>query len=87
MPEPDSTQLNLRSNFARQRVSELARTTGMTATQVIEEALRAYLPPSDGTAPGRLVRKGPLLVRPRRGEPVSLKQANAALDDVRGERS
>jgi hypothetical protein len=63
-----SPQLNIRSAFARDRAAELARRTGMTTTQVVEEALRAYAPPApatndaDETLPPGLVRKGRLLV-------------------------
>jgi hypothetical protein len=76
-------QLNVRSTFARERARELAKLTGMTATQVVEEALRAYSPPGGASAPGRLVRRGPILVRPSNGETISLADAEAALNDVR----
>ncbi|SDC26645.1 hypothetical protein SAMN05444678_102133 [Sphingomonas sp. YR710] len=77
-----STQFNVRSSFARQRAHELARQTGMTATQIVEEALRAYVPPK--TAPvGRLVRRGSILVLPGSGRTITLEGANAALEAVR----
>jgi hypothetical protein len=79
-----ATQLNVRSSYARERAAALARATGMTTTQVVEEALRAYSPPV--TAPsGQLERRGPLLVRPG-GAKVTLAAANAALDASRDER-
>jgi hypothetical protein len=79
-----STQLNVRSAFARQRAAALARATGMTTTQIVEEALRAYAPPV-ASPPGKLVRRGALLVRPGGGR-VTLDEANAALDASRGDR-
>ena len=87
MARTEATQLNIRSRFARERAAMIARKTGMTTTQVVEEALRAYLPPSAVAVSARLVRKGAILVKPAGdGEPVSLESANAALDEVRVER-
>lgn len=83
MNRPDP-QLNIRSAYARQRAAALSQATGMTATQVVEEALRAYTPPV-ATAPGGLERRGPLLVRPG-GDTVSLAAANAAVDAARSDR-
>lgn len=62
----------------------LARATGMTTTQVVEEALRAYTPPV-AAPPGKLVRRGALLIRPG-GKAVTLEAANAALEASRDER-
>jgi hypothetical protein len=56
----------------------------MSTTQIVEEALRAYTPPV-ASVPGKLVRRGELLVRPG-GERVTLDEANAALDASRDER-
>lgn len=81
-PEP---QLNIRSAYARQRAAALAQATGMTATQVVEEALRAYTPPLALSVPDGLERRGPLLVRPG-GQTVSLAAANAAVDAARTDR-
>lgn len=78
-------QLNIRSHFARQRVAELARKTGMSATQIVEEALRAYAPPAD-VLPGGLVRKGALLVWTGGGRTITTEEALAAIEDVRNER-
>lgn len=64
----------------------LARKTGMTTTQVVEEALRAYLPPSANDVDARLVRKGGILVRPAGGKRVSLDEVNNAVDEMRAER-
>jgi hypothetical protein len=80
MSRANPVQFNVRSAFARTRAQELARLTGMTATQVVEDALRGYVPPGVPAAAGRLVRRGPLLVRRSRGAPVSLEDANTALD-------
>lgn len=79
-----ATQLNVRSPYARARAAALARATGMTTTQVVEEALRAYSPPI-ASPPGKLVRRGELLVRPGGGK-VTLEAANAALDASRADR-
>ncbi len=64
----------------------LAHKTGMTTTQVVEEALRAYLPPSSKGVPARLVRKGAILVKPANGKRVTPDEADAALEEVRLER-
>lgn len=83
MSRPDPIQFNVRSAFARSRAHELAKRTGMTATQVVEDALRGYVPPGDAEHNGRLVRKGPLLVRPAVGAHVTLEDANDALNAAR----
>lgn len=83
MSRAEQIQLNVRSAFARARAQELARLTGMTATQIVEDALRGYVPPGTASKVGKLVKRGPLLVRPSGGAKVSLEEANAALDAVR----
>ncbi len=83
MSRTDPVQFNVRSAFVRARVQELTKQTGMTATQVVEDALRGYVPPGAPARTGRLVRRGPLLVGPAEGPAVSLDEANAALDRVR----
>jgi hypothetical protein len=56
----------------------------MTATQVIEDALRGYVPPAGPKQVGALVRRGPVLVRPATdGRHASLAEANEALDAER----
>lgn len=80
MSRTDPVQFNVRSAFARARARELAKATGMTVTQVVEDALRGYVPPRAPAPTGALVRRGPLLVRPAQGARVSLEEANAALD-------
>ena len=86
MSRVDDTQLNVRSRFARERAAHLSKLTGMTATQVVEEALRTYMPPIHRDVPTRFVRKGAILVRPADGKRISLAQANAVLDEDRDER-
>ncbi len=83
MSRPDQIQFNVRSAFARSRARELARLTGMTVTQVVEEALRGYVPPGAAVKAGRLARRGPILVLPATSAGVTLAAANAALDAVR----
>ncbi|MDF0490378.1 type II toxin-antitoxin system VapB family antitoxin [Sphingomonas sp. H39-1-10] len=83
MSRADHVQLNVRSAFAHARAHELARRTGMTATQVVEDALRGYVPPGVAVTVGKLVLRGPILVRPAGGSSVSLEEANAALEAAR----
>jgi hypothetical protein len=83
MSRADPVQFNVRSAFARARAREVARLTGMTATQVVEDALRGYVPSGVSAEAGQLVRRGPILVRRSTGVPVSLEEANAALDQAR----
>jgi hypothetical protein len=83
MARTENAQLNVRSAYARKRTQELAKLTGMTATEVVEDALRGYVPPAPIVAAGKLVRRGAILVRPADGRKVSLKKANAALDASR----
>ncbi|AJR24394.1 MULTISPECIES: hypothetical protein [unclassified Sphingobium] len=83
MGRAENIQLNVRSAFARDRVRALAKLTGMTASEVIEDALRGYVPPGIPANTGKLVRRGALLVRPSSGKPVSLESANEALDRTR----
>lgn len=86
MARAHTIQLNVRSRFARERAHELARATGMTATQVVEDALRAYTPPGATKPVGRLVRRGKLLVMPATGRTISLEDINAAIEAARTER-
>lgn len=83
MGRVENIQLNVRSTFARDRVHALAKLTGMTASEVIEDALRGYVPPGIPANTGKLVRRGALLVRPSTGKSVSLESANEALDRTR----
>ena len=76
-------QFNVRSAFARTRAHELAKLTGMTATQVVEDALRSYVPPGAAVTVGRLVQRGPILVHPSEGGNITLVEAEAALNAVR----
>jgi hypothetical protein len=89
MSRRDKVQLNIRSAFARARAHEIARRTGMTATEVIEDALRGYVPAAGPKQKvGALVRRGPVLVRPASGgRRVSLAEANGALDATRDRQS
>lgn len=83
MSRTNNVQFNVRSSFARQRAHELAKLTGMTATQVVEDALRGYVPPGVEHKAGRLVRRGSILVRPAHGAKVTFAEAEAALNAVR----
>lgn len=86
MSRVDDTQLNVRSRFARDRAAFLSKQTGMTATQVVEEALRLYVAPIHRDVPTKFIRKAGVLVRPAEGERISLDQANAVLEEDRNER-
>lgn len=83
MSRTDHIQFNVRSAFARSRAHELAKLTGMTVTQVVEDALRGYVPPGTKLKAGRLVQRGPILVRPADGGRITQAQADAALNEVR----
>jgi len=82
MARAERIQFNIRSAFARRRARELARETGMTASQVVEEALRAYAP-APQAPPGALIRKGRLLVLPAGERRISQEEADEALTAVR----
>ena len=86
MGREEKIQLNVRSAFARDRVQALSKLTGMTASEVVEDALRGYVPPGIPANTGKLVRRGALLVRPSTGKPISLEIANEALDPSREHR-
>ncbi len=79
-------QLNIRSQFARERAAGLAKATGMTVTQVVEEALRAYQPPALPAPFGSLQRAGRILVMKSAGPMVSSADVDQTIDDIRNER-
>lgn len=83
MSRADHVQFNVRSAFARARAHELAKLTGKTATQIVEDALRGYVPPGSAETVGRLVQRGPLLVKPAGSKRISAAEADAALDAMR----
>lgn len=83
MARTDSVQFNIRSKFARDRAKQIARETGMTTTQVIEDAMRGYVPPAEPQPVGRLVRKGRLFVMPPSGATISHEEAEAAIEASR----
>ncbi|HWK47808.1 MAG TPA: hypothetical protein VNT30_24000 [Stellaceae bacterium] len=83
MSRTDPVQFNVRSAFARSRAHDLAQRTGMTVTQVVEEALRGYVPPGAAIKVGRLAQRGLILVLPAKESSISLAEANAALNEVR----
>ena len=84
MPRADNAQLNIRSAYACNRAREIARRTGMTATEVVEDALRGYVPPAASEPVYGLVRRGPVLVKPAQGRRVTQDEADQALEAVRG---
>ena len=84
MPRMDNAQLNIRSAYARTTARDLARRTGMTTTEVIEDALRGYVPLAVPQPIHGLVRRGPLLIMPANGRHVTQDAADQALAAVRG---
>lgn len=83
MPRADNAQLNIRSAYARNRAREIARRTGMTTTEIVEDALRGYVPPVASEPVDGLVRHGRILVKPAQGRHVTQDEADQALDAVR----
>ena len=84
MPRADNTQLNIRSAYARTRAREIARRTGMTTTEIVEDALRGYVPPCASESVNGLVRRGRVLVKPAQGRHVTQDEVDQALEVVRG---
>lgn len=85
MRRRNNAQLNIRSDYARERVDQLVRETGKTARQVVEEAVRAYhpAPPAakdDGNVPEGMIRKGRLLVWVGSARPITLEDTNRAIE-------
>ena len=79
-----ASELTIRSQHACYRVSVLPRATGMTTTQVVDEALRSHSPPV-ASPTDNIVRRTVLWVRHGMSK-AALESANAALDASRGER-
>ena len=84
MPRTDNVQLNVRSAYARNRAREIARLTGMTTTEIVEDALRGYVPPAVSAPVNGLVRRGRVLFKPAWEQRVTQEEADQALDSVRG---
>lgn len=78
-------QLSVRSPFARARASRLAKLTGMSITQIIEDALRAYQPAPSSLRPGGLVEKGGILVKRKDEAEITQRQVEAELANIRGD--
>jgi hypothetical protein len=83
MSRTNPVQFNVRSASARARAHDLAKLTGMTVTQVVEDALRGYVPPGAAIKTGRLSQRGPILILPAVGATVSIAEAEAALTHTR----
>lgn len=79
-------QLNIRSSFARKRATELAATMGVTTTEVVEEALRAFRPPLRDTSGGTR-RGGWLRTLSNGGHPITIEDVAGVIEAIRnGER-
>ena len=83
-PKQQSDQLNVRSRFARARAAQIAMTTGMSITQVVEDALRAYQPTVRRAGRPGLIQEGRLLVLSKDGRKINHSQVEAELDEIRG---
>lgn len=81
---PRAAQFNVRSNYIRERMSELVQRTGMNATEIMEDALRGYCGPAPDPVPDGFVRKGKILVR-LSGKPASVsnEHVNAMIEESR----
>ena len=82
MARTEPVQFNIRSKFARDRATQIAQATGMTTTQVVEEALRGYAPQQELDPPPGLKRVGDLLVLTG-GPKMTLEEWNAAIEEGR----
>ncbi len=83
MPRADKAQLTIRSAYARNRARDIARRTGMTTTEIVEDALRGYVPPATSEPVDGLVWRGPVLVKPAQGRHVTQDEADQTLEAVR----
>lgn len=81
--------LLIRSDFAHARAHELARATGRSTTEIVEEALRAWTPGppplADADLPPGLAREGHLLVLTGQPEWANI-DIQAAIEAARDER-
>lgn len=87
MARKSNAQVNIRSEFVRSRVRELAAETGKSATQVVEDAVRAYKPPppDEDDLPEGMMRVGWLVVRKSdgNGRVITLEDTNRAIEEDR----
>jgi hypothetical protein len=83
MPRANNTQLTIHSAFALAKAREIAEATGMSVTEVLEDALRSYMPSASRAVAARLVRRGPVWVVQVGGASVGLDDANFALEAER----
>ena len=83
MPRAQQTQLNIRSSFAHIRANELAKLTGMTTTQVVEDALRGCVPSGGESDKSGLEWNGHMWVIPAHGRVITYEKAEAALEAAR----
>lgn len=84
MAQARQSQVNIRSDFAAERIRTLSERTGMTVTEVVEEAVRGYTPPGAGEAPEGMEWAGPFLVFKTEGRPpISVDTLLAAIDEAR----
>lgn len=83
MARRSTAQLNVRSDKARERVAELVRETGLSAAQVVEDAVRTYRPPPpepQQPPPEGYVYKGWLLIKQQSKEPITHEELLDAIE-------
>lgn len=82
-----SAQLNIRSDSARRRVDDLVRETGLSVTQVVEDAVLAYRPAPGASRPpapeGMEWRGRFLVLKPTGGPIITMEDTNRAIDEDR----
>lgn len=83
MARRSNAQLNVRSDKARQRVADLVRETGLSAAQVVEDAVRLYRPPPSEPQkppPEGYVYKGWLLVKNQSHRAITMQELLDAIE-------
>lgn len=89
MSRRSASQLNIRSDKARERVDYLVRETGKTKAQIVEDAVMAYRPPPPAERPplpeGFIYRNG--FIVQTNSRPMTVEQHLSAIDDAREERT
>ncbi len=87
MARKSNAQINIRSDFVRERAFALAAETGKTVTQVLEDAVRAYRPPPPvelEPVPDGFVVSGRILVQ-QTDRKTSLNEILEAIEQTRNQ--
>jgi hypothetical protein len=82
MPRRSTAQLNIRSEEARNTVARLAAETGLSATSIVEDALRQYSAHlgHQFPVPDTMRLEGPFAVRTATGRRITLAETNRAIE-------